>query len=167
MALTLNRGRIHLPETPAEQQPGIEYRTEEAPRELVDVEIESEEYRRRNLDAASQEGILCITVAPGGTLGEVAVNVQYEGAVGQWDECVGRQGAVLVDSLAWLRELFDQLGNFEASIAASPCPKADPAVRMAAIDAVVERELQRDRGVQGDRAVDVEVDVKREIERQR
>ncbi len=167
MALTVSRSRIHLPHVPAERLPGIEYSTDPAPRELVDAEIESEEYREQNLDAKLKEGILCITVAPGDALGEVAVNVQFEGAVGQWDECVGRQGAVLADSLAWLRDFFSQLGDFDASISASPCPKADPVVRIAAIDTVVEQQIRQDRKRTNDISADVTPSVEYEAEEQR
>ena len=76
-----------LPPTDEERQTGVVYDgdRELSNPELVDKEIEDSEERKRLKNNA---GNISITVESGERLGQVSINVQFEGENGRYDFCL-------------------------------------------------------------------------------
>jgi hypothetical protein len=112
-----------LPPTEEELRAGIVYTEAGDLRnpELVDKAIEDPETRSR---LASNQGEISITVVAGDELGQVSINVQYEGKRGLYDVCLQNQGELFEVASGWLGEFLGELGaDFEVEIEAKPCPK--------------------------------------------
>ena len=126
MGFEVKEELVYLTHPPAsvasETAPRVAFSAAPPPDGLVDHAIEGHDQRRH---LRPGEGILCLTVAPGDALGAVAVNVQYEGPIGAWDECVESQDQALGQALTWLEDFFASFaGDFEATLHHVPCPKA-------------------------------------------
>jgi hypothetical protein len=76
------------------------------------------------------QGLMCIRVMPGEKLGEVFVNIQYEGPVdtghGEPNLCMSGQNNTLLKVSDFLQQLFGQAeGKWDVVIDSEPCPKAN------------------------------------------
>jgi len=110
--------------TPKEQNstdPRYVQGTPEGPK-MVDETIKADEVR---MPLNKDEGNLCIGVRAGNSqIGELYVNVQFEGPKGQADLCMAGQNDLFLHSSEWLKEIFSQFpDNWEVDIEAEPCPK--------------------------------------------
>lgn len=104
--------------------------------DLVDYEIQDERFRER-LD--EREGWISIAVCPGEEkIGELYVNVQFEGPRGDPDRCMGEQNMLLQEASVWLKEFLEKMSpegaKWNLRFDAQPCPKSTVAL---AIDEVV------------------------------
>ena|ERR1700683_1916253 len=91
--------------------------------ELVDEGIQDEEVRSK---LRANDGCISITVVPGIELGQVAINVQFEGKQGLHDLCLQNQGDLLEAASGWLAEVLAELGaDFNVRFEAKPCHKTD------------------------------------------
>jgi hypothetical protein len=108
--------------TPEERAAGVEYLEggQLAEPELVDRRIEGKALR---MMLEKDEGNISITVLPGDQLGQLSVNVQFEGKSGEHDICLQEQDALLQHAAEWLDEILSDFGcNFRAQIESLPCP---------------------------------------------
>lgn len=89
---------------------------------MLDKTIKADEVR---MPLNKDEGNLCIGVRGGSNqIGEIYVNVQFEGPKNQADICMAGQNELFLQSSDWLKEIFGEFqANWEATIEAEPCPK--------------------------------------------
>src|SRR6185436_144590 len=98
--------------TPDERAAGVEYLkggqlTEPG---IVDRRIEDKVLR---MTLEKDEGNISITVLPGDQLGQLSINVQFEGKSGEHDICLKEQDALLQHAAEWLDEILSDFGcNF-------------------------------------------------------
>ena len=61
---------------------------------------------------------MCISLLPGDELGEFYVNVQYEGPVGSFDECISKQGTHLENVWGQVKAFLEKYfgTNFKAEL---------------------------------------------------
>lgn len=105
--------------------------------ELIDRAIEDREERRQ---IPANGGLISITVLPGDEVGQLAVNVQFEGPYGDYDLCLENQGDLLKAASTWLGELLKELGGeFDIRIVAKPCPNTDKRLPLKHAAALLER----------------------------
>jgi len=99
------------------------YKNNEMPGpDMVNKEIESVEYRE-NLEIG--EADICVRIKPGKQLGEIYVNVQFEGKRGEYDWCQMHQNELLLETSKHLKKIIGKLFvNTNISIEGKPCPKA-------------------------------------------
>lgn len=110
--------------TPDEQAAGVEYISGGSLREpdLIDRDIEDGSVRSK-LD--KDQGNIAITVLPGENLGQLSVNVQFEGKSGEREICLQEQDKLLQEAAVWLEDILSDFGcDFKADIEALPCPHA-------------------------------------------
>ena len=134
-----------LLQTAAEQDANISYQEtgDLSHPETVDKEIEDSEYRSKlPVDA----GNISITVLALEELGDISVNIQFEGKRGLYNECLRNQSELLDAASGWIGEFLEQLGgDFDIVIEAKPCPFATerlPLKRVADNLARVEQTVQ-------------------------
>lgn len=111
-----------LEPTPEEQRDGIVYQPdgELTHPELIDEVIEDKKFRSGMLPNA---GNISITVLAGEELGDISVNVQFEGKHKLYDQCLRNQGDLFDAASVWLGDLLEELGgDFDIVIEAKPCP---------------------------------------------
>lgn len=111
--------------TPDETAAGVTYARGGvlAAPDLADKAIQDERIRQ---GLKRDQGNISITVLPGERLGELTVNVQFEGKSGERDLCIGQQDALMQEAGDWLESILGGFGcDFRASIRALPCPKAE------------------------------------------
>jgi hypothetical protein len=100
--------------------------------DLVDYDIQDGPARLR---LKENEGLISIAVQAGDSaIGDLYVNIQYEGPKGQPDLCMAGQNALLENAGDWLHKLLEELapedGGWRLRIDAQPCPKAKVALRL-------------------------------------
>jgi len=116
--------------TQAETDVGVEYlrKGQLTASDLVDRRIEDKRLRER---LKEDEGNISITVLPGERLGELSINVQFEGKSGAHEICLQEQDDLLQHTAEWLSEILSDFGcDFEAEIEALPCPHAEARLRI-------------------------------------
>jgi|GEM_PF-3846965 len=127
---------VDRPLTPEEKVDGKFVQGTAPGPDLVNPEIVEHEHRR---DLDTGEGIICIAVRPGETLGELYVNVQFEGQIGKYEDCMAGHNRLLLQASDWLRGALEQLlpqdATVDVELVASPCPdaKTRPPVENAAL----------------------------------
>ena len=134
-----------LARTDDERDAGIVYTAEGglSEPELIDTEIEDRERRRR---LAATAGNISITVVPGSELGQVSINVQFEGKHGKYDLCLENQGELFTEASGWLSELLAELGaDYDVRIEARPCPNTDKRLPLKHAAEIIERVSERAR----------------------
>jgi hypothetical protein len=88
---------------------------------MVDKKIEADEERMKLVPG---EGNICIGIQPGDQLGELYINVQYEGPKGMTDLCMKGQNNLLVTASDWLKDIFSEFdGDWDVTVEGVPCPK--------------------------------------------
>ena len=100
--------------------------------DLVDYDIQDGPKRLR---LKKGEGLISIAVQAGdAAIGDLYVNIQYEGPKGQPDLCMAGQNALLESASEWLHRLLEELapedGGWNLRIDAQPCPKATVGLRL-------------------------------------
>ena len=111
--------------------------------EMPNRSLEADDLRNRLKD---NEGWLCVGVQPGSELGEVYVNVQFEGPKGKYDVCMAGQNHVLTTAASWLEEAIGELGGeYDVAIESEPCPKATVPVAIETTARILERRSIEDR----------------------
>lgn len=104
--------------------------------EMPDRSLEADDVRVWLKD---NEGYLCIGIQPGAELGEIFVNVQFEGPKGQYNRCMDGQNQALATTSAWMEEIIGSLGGeYTAEIESEPCPKATTPVAIEHASAILE-----------------------------
>lgn len=99
---------------------------------LRDETIESRTYRSKYTSPG--EGMICISVEPGDELGQIVVNIQFEGPAGQHDQCIRQQNGILKEASEVLAEFFGEMGaDFQVRIGSVPCPDAMEKINLAAV----------------------------------
>jgi hypothetical protein len=94
--------------------------------DLVNYEIRDKEKR---LGLRDGQGMISITVQAGsGSIGELFVNIQFEGPSGKPDLCMAGQNELLEQASGWLHEILEKLspegGGWQLRVDAQPCPQA-------------------------------------------
>ncbi len=90
--------------------------------EAVDTAIEDPESRSK---LPANAGNISLTVVAGDELGDITVNIQFEGKRGLHDQCLRNSGSLLDAASTWLGEILGELdGEFDLEIEAKPCPHA-------------------------------------------
>ena len=132
---------------------------------LTNGEVESHDFR---FGFDKEDGVICIRVMPGEALGEVYVNIQYEGPIdrgkGEPNLCMKGQNDTLLRVSAFLKDLFgDVAGKWKLSIDSQPCPKADDPPRLHEAAAVLEgrRAVENSSTIGVSQTVDVTRNLKR------
>lgn len=98
---------------------------------MVDLQIEDREERIRIPDG---EGNIAISIQHGEDLGELYVNIQFEGTYGQYEFCLNGHNDLLLTTSEWLYELLGEFAaEFDAEITSEPCPH--PEQRVALVEA--------------------------------
>lgn len=142
--VTVSKKKIYSDKEPerAEVTLGIEYIKPPAavskkhgvlPRpEMVDLAIEDPKERIRIPDG---EGNLAISIQPGKGLGEIYLNVQFEGPYGQYDFCLAGHNNLLLQTSQWLHEFLGELAaDFDVELTSEPCPY--PEQRVALVETI-------------------------------
>jgi hypothetical protein len=127
MAITVTSKKIYSDKDPTEDEriAGVEYVKNGglAEPELVDKRIENEVLRMR---LPKDEGNISITVMPGERLGQMSVNIQFEGKSGEREFCLKEQDTLLQHAADWLNDILSDFGcDFKARIESLPCPHAE------------------------------------------
>jgi hypothetical protein len=159
MAIRVGRKRVlsNKTATTAEREAGVTYDSQGTlpADDLIDQVIEDEKVRIK-LDR--DEGNISVTILPGDRLGDLCVNVQFEGKSGERELCLQEQDMLLQHASEWLADLLDEFGcDFEASFDARPCPHAaarlqiDRAARLLTREHAIEHKI--DLRVGGQRVV--------------
>ncbi len=111
--------------------------------ELVDHEIEAHCYRK---GFEADEGVFCVTIQPGDELGQLHVNVQFEGPIHNYEFCMDNQNDVLLNVAEWLRDFLvgeEGLGgDFVVDLDGAPCPEAEQRLVVDLAARVISRELE-------------------------
>jgi hypothetical protein len=105
---------------------------------MTNLEIE-DPARRAKLKP--EEGDICVSVMPGDDrIGDVRVNLQFEGKKGAHDLCMLGHNDLLEQTSGILKELFDDLGGeWEVTLGSKPCPAAKVPVRLEVAAVALER----------------------------
>jgi hypothetical protein len=107
--------------------------------QLVDSAIEDPKVRE---NLAPNAGKISITVMAGEELGQVSINVQFEGKRGRYDFCLQNQGELFEAASGWLGELLAELGgDFDVRIEAKPCPHTEERLPLRRAANILERQV--------------------------
>jgi hypothetical protein len=108
--------------------------------DMADHHIESDDFR---MYLEPDEGKLCISIMPGyQEIGELYINIQFEGSKGKREYCMNGQNDLLLNSSVWLKEIVGEfIGHWDVDIAATPCPKTDVKVEVDLAAAILEEML--------------------------
>src|ERR1017187_8437528 len=103
--------KVHSDRVPtqAESAAGVEYVNDTQLKEddLIDARIENPVLR---VSLGKNEGNISITVLPGEHLGELSINVQFEGKSGEHEICLKEQDTLLQEAADWLNEILSDFG---------------------------------------------------------
>lgn len=89
--------------------------------ELVNREIEDANVRAQ---IPVGQGKISVTIQPGDELGDISLNVQFEGTRGAYDFCLKNHNELLFHVSEWMKEFLENLdADFDITIESKPCPK--------------------------------------------
>ncbi len=126
MPLILTHNKAFLPRAVNEREaadPHVEYIHGSCPgTEMKSQVLESDEVRK---GLKETEAYLHIAVLPGEALGEIFVNVQYEGQKGLTEQCMKGQNDMAAAVADFVGEVLGQAeGHWEYALDSQPCSKA-------------------------------------------
>ena len=108
--------------------------------DMRNTDIEDDDYRMRLED---NTGNLCIGIQPGDELGEMIINIQFEGKKSRWNQCMTGQNGLLLHASHWLADILgdlDEDGDWEITLEAKPCPNADVVLELDAASQILEQQ---------------------------
>lgn len=81
---------------------------------------------------SGDEGDICISVKAGEALGDISVNIQFEGKIHAYDTCTEQQNAILQSASTWLSDAMGTLfeDKYDVDMVVLPCPNASKPVEI-------------------------------------
>lgn len=116
--------------TEAEKNANVVYRSEGtlSKPELVNREIEDAEVRE---GIPRGDGKISISIEPGDELGDLSLNVQFEGKRGDYDFCMENHNQLLLHVSEWMNEFLKELdSDFEFILESKPCTETTQRVEL-------------------------------------
>jgi len=147
MAITTKSATVYHPgPLVAAPEGGVHERAPMPGPDMKNAEIEATKVRRRLAEDIAK---ICVAVMPGDEhIGDVYVNVQFEGRKGLHDPCMQGHNELLTGTARVLKDIFDELGgDWEATLASQPCPTTSVSVALqraqTALEVGLDLELDR------------------------
>jgi hypothetical protein len=127
--------------TEAEQAAGVVYdpAARLAHPEMINTEIQDRAMREA---IPSGMGKISVSIQPGARLGQLVINVQFEGRRGHYDFCVNEHNRLLLEVGDLVQEILGELGGyFDVKLCSLPCPQASQPVTLDLAAGIIEQRL--------------------------